>query len=326
MLSATTVTYIDAAGDGVDEGTSNAATVYWFSDFGDGRLIVPPADFRFDEASDAQLEAWGYPPRDDGAGGDWTTDDGVLRAQAYDESPTMCSYPGRQAYVANDIWAGVQVYEKASVDLRRVYGTARIPTFDNSKCSGTTGVLFWVGIGNTGLIQNGWATDDGAPQGMFPWWEFVGPGNTGNCLTTRPGVGQANDLVKSDTYVNKLTTPERVQFNWTDVTTGLALTPYVTSTVHGNDGIDRPTSVFYDGSQAEIIDERDGSLPIRGFSSAGWKDMYAVRAGSSAVAVGSYSSHQTTYIKNSSGVHLLGLAGSGLSSPTQMTADWAHCS
>ncbi|WP_154674346.1 hypothetical protein [Nakamurella lactea] len=316
--------YIDSRGQQVVKNDSTTATVYSFEELGGGELIVPPAGFSFERASDEQLAAWGYPPRGDGSEADWTTTEGALHAQSYDVDPTLCEYPDRYAsYNASPIWTGVEPHVSAN-DFRRVYGSSRIPTFQNSTCSGTTAVAFWVGIGNpNGLIQNGWVTDDGSPQGMFPFFEFVS-GSIGVPLTRKPGVGQAGDLVKSDTYFNKGTSPHQVQFNWTDLTTGTVLTPYVVKQVRGDDQQIHNVDDYYDGSQVELVDERLGSTPVRSFSVAGWANMYAARAGQSAATVGSFA-YNTSYVTGGSGT-ILGLSGGVLTSSTQMNIKWVRCS
>lgn len=321
----TRTTYINESGTTVEEGAPGAATVYWFGTLGDGRMIVPPADFRFDKASNEQLEAWGYPPRDAEAGTDWTTEDGILAPQVHKSAPSICTYPEvRASDSAAAPWSGV-VAQASTNDLRRVYGTARVPTF-SSACTGTTAVAFWVGIGGYGnsyLIQNGWVTDNGSPQGMFPWFEFVGSDNSGIDLARVPGVGQTGDLVKSDTYYNSGTDPDQVQFNWTDTTTGTALTPYVTSLVDGDDGHTHGVHDYYKGSSAEVVDEQLGTTKVRSFSTAGWKDMYAARASHAAAAIGTFT-YDTVYVPGTP-QKVLSVFGAALVSTTAMNIKWGQC-
>lgn len=322
------VTHIDAAGRDVESGSPDAATVYWFDATGDTRMIVPPPDFDFASAGDAQLEAWGYPPREDDTGVDWTKATGGLKPQVYDSPPTICAEPGVYAgNVSNAKWSGV-VSKTSTKNFRRVYGTARIPTFSGTLCSGTTALALWVGLGGYGtnyLIQNGWVTNNGSPQGMFAWWEVVGPGGTGIPMQRTPGVGQANDLVKSDTYYNAGTDPDRIQFNWTDVSKGVVLTPVVQTEIVGDDGHVHGVHEYYEGSTSEVVDERIGSAAVRQFGVAGWTDMYGVRAGMSPMAIGNYS-HDTLYlVRPGTATVLMHLNGNGLTSPTQMNVVWSGC-
>jgi Peptidase A4 family len=305
-----------------------AAAAYHFSSLGDVTLIVPPPGFQPLTASPETLRAWGFTPQPTGPGPRAAWVAALRHYRTPTATPTMCV----RDHMSNALptsynWSGV-VAENASGSLRRVYASARVPTFAAS-CSGRNDLSLWVGVGgvnSTGLIQNGYTTTASALQGMAPWWELFDNGNpvpaTHTVMLGYDSV-PAGDLVRSDTYYQG----SQVNFNWSDLTTGVTPGQVIVKGVSSG-GTTYPVSDYYNGSTAEVIDERptyNGSLEqLRNYGEAGWKDAYVAPAGGSFAGINA-GSHYGMKMINSAGNVLSDLLGEHTLSATNWEMVWSRC-
>lgn len=143
------------------------------------RTFVPPAGFRPETASDAQLDEYGFPPR--------PTDSTSLAAWQAEMSRWQGSAPPppflAEANVSADTeyspnWAGY-VIESLPQDItifNHAEGWYVEPSLGSSRCSSNS-VVTWAGLGgwNTsgGLAQNGSGINVPGLGAHQAWWEIV---------------------------------------------------------------------------------------------------------------------------------------------------------
>jgi hypothetical protein len=238
---------------------------------GSHRLTFPvlPAGFNLSTASPAQLAQHGLPaaPADPRAKQAWTQmfttlgrvrppdlvvrdapPDSVRQAKTpTDPLPTSPSHFNTSDSSYN--WAGKVAYESGQpAYYTGVQGSWTQPAINPTPCPGGTH-LTWVGIG--GYSGGGGLLQDGTDQNNQPWFEYLGPNNTGvaeqifpNNIAINPG----DTILAGTAYTSGYSGEGQAWWFVEDQTTGQ-------STLAGLDY----ASPFYDGSSEEFIDERSCS-------------------------------------------------------------------
>jgi Peptidase A4 family len=245
-------------------------------------IPVPPRGFEPEKASDATLEAYGFPPRPADAASlqFWQQ---FVSAYKYSAPPIACQgptpplpnaepvYHGKRVGSLN--WSGVEdaapsnpaQWDGVTGRYTQANGTAR------GSCKSNAIVSSWTGLGgdpslagNGALLQSG--TDAYAGGGYDAWEEWISSqGYTSGVyvpLTVRPG-----DVIEEGTlYGTAYNHPaESVYFYNTNITTGEQFIGIL-----GGQG----PSYYYDGSSTEFIDERPsgagGYYPLDNFGSIPW--------------------------------------------------------
>jgi hypothetical protein len=249
---------------------------------------VPSASFDALKATDAQLRAYGLPPRPAGAAararwvtfvghlGHVVTPDVTIRAALPDNLPRLPKTTTPEADVAGadgfggvstattSIWAGYVSKESSSSYYGNVEGSWVEPSISSSSCSGATH-LTWVGIGGYNSQQ---LLQDGTDQNNRPWFEYLGNNGTGVNITSFP----TNITIKSGDTVEAITeyTGGTAYYLVEDETTGQTTTASVSG-----------ASPYYDGSSAEFIDERTSfgtariPSPLADFGVTHWTEAQA---------------------------------------------------
>ena len=246
---------------------------------------VPSASFDALKATNAQLRAYGLPPRPLGAAaharwvtfvshlGHVVTPDVTIRAALPDNLPDRpkTTTPdeagdgfGGVSTATTSIWAGYVSKESSSTYYGNVEGSWVEPSISSTSCSGATH-LTWVGIGGYNSQQ---LLQDGTDQNNRPWFEYLGNNGTGVNITSFP----TNVTISSGDTVEAITeyTGGTAYYLVEDETTGQTTTASVSG-----------ASPYYDGSSAEFIDERTSfgaariPSPLADFGVTHWTEAQA---------------------------------------------------
>jgi len=249
------------------------AQVYTFDDGGtEFTERIPPSDWSPATATDAELQFFGYParPADASALSTWTQNwaagykaTGVVYpCSGEDESSGLV----RSAELDSYNWSGA-VAEGGG--FTEAYG---MTTFNNGVgCSAQPdSYANWVGIGGKAsvgkLLQNGFWSDHLGGK-SFPFWEAINPNHdTGTQPVSLSGIAFGDVFTISTTYDPDTVT---AHFGWHDVTSGVQYQLVTKTSIDGYS-----TARYWDGSQAEVVDERgkivDQITTLRNFGSDPW--------------------------------------------------------
>lgn len=217
---------------------------------------VPPAGFRPESATDTELELYGFPVKPTDAQGlaRWTD-----RFSNY-AGPGVVGYceTDRRNNTTSGNWAGHLTYPNSGKYVSSEaewYQTA----FDYA-CPGSSGYSTWSGLGGyydtSRLLQSGTDVAGQSINGIYPWWEAIGPNHVlaeqkfaGNTI------GVSDDTEAYTTYY----TDNSVSMSVYDHTKGLL---YSTGRLYSIDNVS--ASTYYDGSSVEAITEAPGGGPAPG--------------------------------------------------------------
>jgi len=256
---------VDAGGNVVaNRALAGYATAYTYAT-GTGdevREIVPPAGWSPLQAADAELRAYGFPPRPVDARGRATWEKNMAGWKRAG-NPEMCLTAVRAA-VTNSAttgnWAGgMAVNGSATVStFTNTDGRWSQPSFDSYCGFYGTGYAIWSGLGgwNSGrLIQSGVDNSGLAINGSEMFWEMLSPQHPNGEVrwtdVTVPAGHQVQSYVSYDASG---------AFMWVaDLTTGVSHSVLMTS-YQG-----QAASGYYDGTTADFITEAPSSggiLPL----------------------------------------------------------------
>jgi peptidase A4-like protein len=293
-----------------DGGTIND---YWR----DGVLTqvpLPPASFKPLTASAADLAAYGFPPRPD-------TQDELIAWQSdlasWKPTPDIgaCEVPGLTAAFNNPIWSGYDADSTSSSTYIAVQGDYHQPTKGSTSCASPQEVS-WVGLGgyHTGrLMQDGTGID--ATGHYYAWYEWLNDTNDIGITKMASVTVHAGDRIH--TYVVHQTSGSgQTTFYVADNTTGTSQSRIV------NLG-----SAYYDGSSAEMIDERPsiGGIPtnLTNFGTVNWTNAKVQRSNATWYTLGSQTNVEfDMWATNFS--HILAFPDV-MSSSTTFSDTWYRC-
>jgi hypothetical protein len=258
-----------------------AATVVKFSTPSgtSGEQRIPPASWTPLTASDEELAFYGYEPRpaESQALTQWLRD--AARYSGF-SAPGFCtlditnppmspvngtSANGSVSNTATSVnWSGVINHAGS---ITKIYGHEAIATSSGTPCNNGLHSS-WVGMGayNGKLLQNG--IGHNGTGTTYAWWEAIDP-------THDSGEHQMSIAVFDGQSINISTeyfpATGQVQFSIHNLTNGQILSP-IMSTI---DGI--PVSSFYDGNDAEAIDERPSvggfNAQLRNYGHTTWSNV-----------------------------------------------------
>jgi hypothetical protein len=314
---------------------AGAATVYRFELAGSPvEQRIPPASWRPLTATAAELAFYGIParPADPAARAAWTAEWHNYTGFA---APGICTRVGVKsnrasrpagpfrAGISNDSsrnWSGMVANAHT---FTKVYANIGQPTTHVGCVHDAHST--WVGLGgwytNNRLLQNG--TDDNGPLNKpYAWWEAIDP-----YFDTKEQV-EYNLTVSPGASVNMSTTYTpggngSVSFAWHNNNTGKVATVGPLTSIAG-----APTRYYYDGSSAEVIDERptlsDGLLAsLRNYSPTHWGNAKVWASNLSGAAIRNVE-HFGVDMYDTQGTQLAHVYGSGLSS-LEFIDYWNHC-
>ncbi len=224
----------------------------------------PPKDFDPLKASDAELRAWGFPPRPSNAGGieQWRELVGGFGESfvepGCEQSKKSHVYAGE---APNAYWSGIEDIEPGNTSAwKAVIGTFYEP-YNHGSCKPSATVADWVGLGGdyTGrFMQTG--TELTASGSRTAWIEIYAgsynfsyyipsfPIESGNYIRLYAGYNQSLKIAYF--YITNDHTGQTVLTEW-------HIGPQ-----------------FYDGSSAEWIDEapstKTGQLPLLNYGQVNW--------------------------------------------------------
>jgi hypothetical protein len=244
-----------------------------------GRLTlpVPPADFNVEDATAAELETYGFPPRPSKPEQmpEWRQQTAGKR----NDSDVACSpLPVKASIVPGSIWSGYvaqdanNAYTNTSGFWPQPTGTAST----NPTCSDEMDVI-WTGIGgygpNSNLLQNGTAQDHSHTTTAFAWYEYIGTAGSSAGITPYGSFDiPAGHMVSSSTAYNPST--QVASFYVSDTTLGINRSAQISGAVAAG---------AYSGNTADWIVERpttSGPLPLMQHSRFAWNSARATNAGS----------------------------------------------
>jgi len=236
---------------------SDGSTTYIYNVNGYQNIInTPPKDFNPLNASDSDLVKFGYPPRptDSSQLQQWksfvlnrkitalSTIDTLNKRNSLNVNTYPVTPPSGYD-TASDNWSGWLATSSYN-EWDQVNGHFIAPTYHSTPCS-PSDVSSWVGLGgdgNVGLIQDGVSMESG--YNPIPWYEWVGPNNTGVAEQEMPGV-TVHQGDSMEAYVEPGSTSGSWIFGLVDFTTNTSNAVTVTN-----------IGSYYNGTTAEFIDER----------------------------------------------------------------------
>jgi hypothetical protein len=250
----------------------------------DGRVqeqVLPPHGWAAATATDEELARFHFPPKPDDPHerAQWAQDWAGWRGDNY-APPGLCQAPSAPSAGqdpppsatdnATGNWGGVVASQNGSYQYNQATGVHRIPTRSAVCNNSSDGEASWVGLTRTasggGLIQTGTYHWQGlsSPQ-LRVFYEYLTSTYDSHPIFPALTVS-ANDLVFSSVYYNSLNF--QATFYNTNQTTGLNNSTTVTI----------PTQYFWDGTQAEWIDEKFVGYDLMKFTngSIGWSSASAV--------------------------------------------------
>jgi hypothetical protein len=247
-------------------------------------ITYPPNDFQPLDATAAELELYGFPPRPTSNpalsawNADYTDFEGIYVAAPCTQVNQSNDDPLSQS---SSYWSG-------RLDAGGAHGgsykevTAKIPVPTYHNCGvGPHSASHWVGLTNNDsgdsfrLTQNGLAAIQGTLDGVNVWWEQI----SGDSDSHQKNVGQdlnPGDVIRATTWHN---TSKTMRYSWvqTHVVAGGEHRSWGTVTVDGNNS--------YSGDAAVFINERnvvDGHhYPLRDFGTETLSSQYVFWGGSS---------------------------------------------
>lgn len=306
---------------------ASASTVVRFAGREGGEIDqrVPPLVWNPLNATDAELEYYGYEPRPVKSLDlrQWESD-----ASAYKSTDAvgLCvKADTSHAQYFSSIWSGL---EGRVGSVTKMYATVNVPTHTNF-CGASSVHAAWVGIGGDGvsqLVQNGIDQDSG---GSAAWYELIKPGYDSRSIQIAMSV-HAGDLINLSTQYFVPGSPNGgfyggVQFGFHNLTTGVNSPTSIINSYAGY-----PASSFYNGISGEAIDERYlvNGVPqqYRAFGSTSWSNARFYQNSSSIYTLirNTPSANYRDIIMNQAGVTLSQADGTGL--PADAFIDvWRGC-
>lgn len=280
------------------------------------QIPQPPASFDPLNASDADLATYGFPARPPTAAdlSAWTAD-----MASWQPTPDvgLCATHGLRATIYNnDIWSGFDADSSSSTTYIAVQGDYHQPAKGSTSCSSPQEVS-WVGLGGyhyPKLIQDGTGID--TTGHYYAWYEYLSA-TGGINITKMPSVTvHAGDRIH-DYVVHQTAGLGQTTFYVADNTTSTSQSVII------NLG-----SAYYDGSSAEMIDERPtiNGVPatLTNFGVVNWTNANVQKSNATWYNLGT----QTTVefdMWNSAFTHYLAFPYS-LSSSTTFQDNWFNCS
>jgi hypothetical protein len=354
----TSTSYIDISGAPIavtsSAQLSDVATITHWTLPSNGRTmdeLSPPAGFSPLTSANGWLTMFGFPERPASTGTSLTAFQSEFgNFKGFHPFTTPCS--SNQYSAANtagksvpsspatyqcpssactSIWAGEVVYGSS---YRRAIANMRVPTFSGG-CVANTSFTLWVGLGNSPLLQNGWSVqgDNTKLQGMVIWYEAVGNA-TGRGEPEQFPYGPnavyatSGQLVSAETYYDSLVTPNEAYFSWYNYNTGWAQDNLGITAVKADNGVTYPVSDYYNGSQADFIDERPETSPqvdLRNFGTAGWENAQVATPGGSNTNIYGLNPQTITMTNESNTATIAQVAGNHMIAPDNWNTQWKSC-